>query len=513
MVRQRVRPSVPLWPILSGLLVVGAVLRVWGLDFGLPGLYRPDEEFVVSRGQAVTEGKLNPHFFQYPTLYIYFLGGLYALGDVFGRGNLPPAEAHLLARSATAVLGVLAIFAVFRLGRATYGVPAGLVAALLATFSYSHVRESHFGTTDVPMVLLATFALEAMLSVRRNGRWADSLTAGALAGFAFSTKYPALALAVPLALAHALPPTRRSMMKGATALLVMAACFLVGSPYVILDYQGFRDAMQMESSFTGGLQGLDAPHGLRWLFGFALRYGYGLPLTIVAIAGGVWAIRDQVRGRRGPILVLLAFAVAVIAPFLMSRLVYVRYALPLLPVLCLLAALALVRIAARLSAQRSVALALCLGLVVSAEPAVRAIRTNVLFTRPDTRNLARDWIAANVPAGVGIATDSYYWYPKPPLPPGYRWVDWDDPEWRHTGWALVEDHPLSFFSPPPPPEAQQALATRGVRVADFDPFVPGAPRDQAVFDPGDAFYVPLAGHGVVRQPGPRLEIYKIRVGE
>src|SRR5687768_11015562 len=80
------------------------------------------------------------------------------------------AAAHLAARCVTAALGVLGVYAAYRLGRAAYGTLAGLVAAVLVAFNYSHVRESHFATTDVPMVLLATLALERMVRVARDGR-------------------------------------------------------------------------------------------------------------------------------------------------------------------------------------------------------------------------------------------------------------------------------------------------------------------------------------------------------
>ena len=44
----------------------------------------------------------------------------------------------------------------------------------------------------------------------------------------------------------------------------------------------------------------------------------------------------------------------------------------------------------------------------------------------------------------------------------------------------------------------------GVVVAIFDPYAPGA---RPVYDPHDAFFVPVAGFEGVRQPGPRITIY------
>jgi hypothetical protein len=55
---------------LVGLIVLGLVLRVWGITFGLPYLYHPDEPLGVSVAiNMVKTGDLNPHFFGYGSLF------------------------------------------------------------------------------------------------------------------------------------------------------------------------------------------------------------------------------------------------------------------------------------------------------------------------------------------------------------------------------------------------------------------------------------------------------------
>ena len=59
---------------LFGIVVVmalGAFLRLWGLQFGLPHPFaRPDEEVVVDLALGVLKDP-NPHFFDWPTLFPY----------------------------------------------------------------------------------------------------------------------------------------------------------------------------------------------------------------------------------------------------------------------------------------------------------------------------------------------------------------------------------------------------------------------------------------------------------
>jgi len=74
----------------------------------------------------------------------------------------------------TAAAGVLGVLATYRLGRVAAGARVGILAALLLTFSYAHVRESHFATADVLLTLLATLALGAIVRASETGRWRDS---------------------------------------------------------------------------------------------------------------------------------------------------------------------------------------------------------------------------------------------------------------------------------------------------------------------------------------------------
>src|SRR5438093_3570673 len=64
-------------PLLLGLfVVVGLLARVWSVSYGLPDLYHPDEPRIVERAVRFHAGDLNPHFFNWPSLYMYLLSGV-----------------------------------------------------------------------------------------------------------------------------------------------------------------------------------------------------------------------------------------------------------------------------------------------------------------------------------------------------------------------------------------------------------------------------------------------------
>ena len=71
-----------IWPILGLALLV----RVWGIGFGLPHTWaRPDESRLIGLAMRLGTGDLNPHIFNYPSLLVYVLFGLYALYYASGR--------------------------------------------------------------------------------------------------------------------------------------------------------------------------------------------------------------------------------------------------------------------------------------------------------------------------------------------------------------------------------------------------------------------------------------------
>ncbi len=65
-------------------------LRVFGLQYGLPAVYNPDEVAIMARALSFAKGTLNPHNFLYPTLYFYVLFGWVGayLGAVWLAGGM-----------------------------------------------------------------------------------------------------------------------------------------------------------------------------------------------------------------------------------------------------------------------------------------------------------------------------------------------------------------------------------------------------------------------------------------
>jgi 4-amino-4-deoxy-L-arabinose transferase-like glycosyltransferase len=175
---------------LGAIVALGAVLRAWGIGYGLPHtLTRPDEEMVAARALAMLQtGRLDPVTFFYPSLFVYLdaaaLRAWLAVGVWLGRyrglddflvGMLRGPLVHfLLARALSAAFGTGTVVVAYFLGRrAGSGRPAGLLAALAVATCYLHARDAHFAKADVLMGFFVALALLFAARAAEGGRLRD----------------------------------------------------------------------------------------------------------------------------------------------------------------------------------------------------------------------------------------------------------------------------------------------------------------------------------------------------
>jgi hypothetical protein len=420
-------PKRTVWLLLGALLAVAALARISGNDYGLPHTYHPDEGLIVNRAVRFHAGDLDPRFFNWPSLYMYLLSGVYGLvyglrGVVVSFGQ-DPVSFYLIGRTLTALMGTATIAVLYAVAGGLYGKSVGLLASLFLTVNLLHVRDSHYITTDVPLTFLITVALLFVFRYWRAGHRRDVWAAGLFAGLAASMKYPGGLVALPLLLAHLLRPGSPTgpfrrlwspVLAGAGALAGLG--FLIGTPYAALTPVAFVRGVLSELREVHTVQFGNESDLPGFLFHILHSFpeGMGVPLFLLAVGGigvALW--------RRGaPEIILLAFPL----PYFLfignwsSR--FERYTLPLLPFLALLGALCLVTIAravragldgrvARLGGARpGLGLVLAAALLVAPE-IVRVVQWHLLLGRPDTRVVAGDWIEREIPSGARIAMEPY----------------------------------------------------------------------------------------------------------
>jgi hypothetical protein len=125
------------------------------------------------------------------------------------------------------------------------------------------------------------------------------------------------------------------------------------------------------------------------------------------IAGALGAVGMLVRERRLALVLVPAPVVYVLFMGTQERF-FGRWLLPVFPIACILAAWAIVRLA-ELAGRRSAALRPALyalgAVLLLGQGVVYSIHDGLVLSRPDTRNLARAWLVANVPPRTKIVVE------------------------------------------------------------------------------------------------------------
>ena len=499
--------------VIIGVAAVAALLGSWGIGFGLPFDFRPDEELFTGRAvQMVVQHSLDPHFYIYPPLGIYLFAlaewvlSLIAPSRVGPATLVDPSWEYLAAR----LLSVLAFAAGTALvglaGRAAYGALAGVIAAACFALAPLVVLNAHFGRVD--LLALAFMALALWAGSRANSRtgWA---VAGLAAGLAAGTKYTAGVVAVCLLVLVLHGDDRRARLLALVSGAVLAFLLVLapaGHPLELV--AGFRYLAGRSA------EGYGLPIGFLYHPTVSLPAGLGLGAYALSLAGigvALW--------RRSPIdRALLALVAAYLLLVGFSQEVFLRYSLPLFPPLCLLAG-GVIRMAGARRLPAAALAVLATGLLVPS--ALTSIQGDRLLAVTDTRQLAARWLLANAAPGSELMVPNYWGEPfydqeeirTRPLHPLYLAGD-PLPDSFQLGLytdRFVINRPGGstcyrvFESGPPWQSPLPSVPAGATVVASFTPYS-GTPPAGGVYDPLDSFYLPLAGFGSIVRPGPSIVI-------
>jgi 4-amino-4-deoxy-L-arabinose transferase-like glycosyltransferase len=415
-------------PVLVGMVVILALaLRLWGINFGLPYPYHIDEHSYVVGTLNLGQGEINGYPQQVGLVNVLF--GEYALYFIVGRLTglfkstadfsrayyTDPTVFYLLGRLTSALMGAATCLVIYLLGRELRNRLVGLGAALLIAVNFLHVRESHFTTPDVAQALGFILVLLFALIALRSGRAHWIYLAGFIAGVTVAWKWASLPLALGVAYAAwqlgREDPPRQVLKRLVISGLLMLVGFALFSPQLLLfpaPYIAWAKRDYLEGSI-GGYGGFVIDTVPGWQFYLkALALGFGVLGIVLSLAGlAYWAYR-AIRLRDRQVTLVLLVAAGYFLLMASSARYFVRYAVPLIPLLALAASDFIYAIVGWTPAanRRFVGAALAaLMLIAAIQPVISGVRSNILLTRQDTRTIAKQWMEQNIPAGAKIATD------------------------------------------------------------------------------------------------------------
>lgn len=413
---------------LALILLTAAALRYWSLGHGIPyGVSVDEPEIVVRAFHMMTTGSLNPQFFDYGSLHIYiqlvvsivrFIAGAIA-GEWSSLAEAGSGSFYLWGRFVTATFGVLTVLVVYQIGM-RWGSRHALLAAALMALMPLHVRYSHYVLTDTPLTFFVALAMLLSLVGHERPTTRAFMWAGAAAGLAAAVKYNGgLALVMPLVACWMTAGARPSRLTCSLAAIgAAAAAFFIAAPYTLLNLPGFLDRF---ASLTAEYRTNVPPAEPGYIIYLKhLRMQFGTP-GFVLIAGGL--LMGVIRAIRGPNRVGWAVALVFPIPYFLivaqQRIIYGRYLLPLVPMLCVLAAAAVisgVSLLRRYQFPRGVRTALIAGLTLAllAPPAASAVGFNRMISQRSTVDEAYDWMEQNIGHGARVMLEGgHFRLPEP----------------------------------------------------------------------------------------------------
>jgi len=410
------------WIALLALTLAALVVRLWGIGYGAPIWEEPDPDIIAHvdqlRGDPVLSTVDAPEQ-QYPHLLARLAQLLPRRPPAQGEGAPTTLDGHLKAaawthvqvRALVALLSCATIPLVFALARRFVTERFALLAAVLAATSLLHHHFAQQGRPHGAAVSFFAWTLLACIDVAQRGRWRDFAHAGVASALTLATIQSGLAVLLAgvaawwIAAAH----ERRAWPRITLPIALVAAGIVVFYPYYFDGSAGVQDParhvdesqvlvrfgehMILRSEFDGS--GLGVLALSLWNYEPVL-----CALLVLAVLVALFHFRPRSSGVAAR--VVLAFVVPYSLVSCAYGMTLERFALPLLPPFAVFAAWGIERLFQALShgaARRAVLAALVASLTL---PAVACVKLSWLRSRPDTLDLAAQFVAAQPAAAAWV---------------------------------------------------------------------------------------------------------------
>ncbi|MGB3478371.1 MAG: glycosyltransferase family 39 protein [bacterium] len=418
--------------ILLIILVVSGIVRFWGINFGLPSTEcRPDESTVMQISLRFFTGDLNPHFFNYPSFYMYLLFfvyiGYFLIGTIFGMFTslsyfvasfiVYPSSFYLINRFIVACMGILTVFIVYKITLQLFNKKTALIATLFCGLAYLHVRESHFGVTDIPTTLFIMCSMMYIIKSQKHRTLKNFIIAGLFAGLATSTKYTGILLFIPMFFVHLfniidnndkkikLFFDKKILLFSGTTIFV----FLITNPFIILNFSKFIADLMFEIDHLNRGHIMILNQGWWYHLKFSLFFGLGWSLLFSSLLGFLLLIKVNIR----KFIILCSFPCIYYILTGKGYTVFLRYIIPVIPFLCITSAFLIGHVSDKLfkslKPRLNYGITYLLAVLIITPSAYSITRFNSLLTKQDNRLTTKKWIEMNIKEGSSIYQTGDKW--------------------------------------------------------------------------------------------------------
>lgn len=459
---------------LGAIFLLAAFVRFWGLMPNLP--YHPDEGYIQKASHElflsiVTEGNFEPKAYKYGSIVLYiqaltympFLLAAYFLKllsfisigtslqnqtfiDSFEKLTFDFRETIFWAqRAGTAFFGTLSVILVFLISKKLFSKTAGIIAALVFAVTPSHVRSSHWVTTDVLSLFTILLALFCIIHIYKTGKWRWYILSGLAIGIASSIRYFPIALLVyPIAFLFDPHKSREWFVKILTGFVFVFIGFVISTPFLFFSKESQEifhyEMTQHVLPFYGTAVSAFATEMGSFIFSlgktpfpdintlnptkfqpfyssFLTFKGFGLIPTIASLIGAVVTLIKY--PKHFLIISIIPFANWFYISYYMHA-SYDRLVIPILPFLAVYIGVLIKAfwdiIKNRIPKIVAFSLTVILMAAIIHYPLNESISSSIACSKPTVFKEAELWIDKNIPVDAKVAHIPIFMFPSKPYP-------------------------------------------------------------------------------------------------
>lgn len=421
--------KIRLFPIV-GIVLLGAILRFYKLDWGQGLLAHPDEYHIVgSVVQLSFPVQMNPHFFSYGTVTIYLIYFTqeilkYFLTILDLQSVMP--NLFLTGRFYSALFSTFTIFVIYKICRSFMKKQFSYLASLLVAITPGLIQQAHFATPESTLTFFIFGSFFFIIKFLEQSKIKFLMLASIFLGLALGVKISSIVLIFPLMMAAIIKvsPKKFSLKKpilkirqilnkllkltGFLLAIVITATVTLAlvAPYIFLDFPDFRSNFEYEGGLAMGKfsvfytrQFIDTIPVLFQLEKI-LPYALGPILLFFSLVGLIFLFINLIQKRKKEILILiLAFlSIFLTNSFLFAK--WTRFIAPAFPFFAIFAALLLDRYYLK---NKFISKLLTIILLIGTF--IWTVAFFSIYLHSDIRITASNWIEKNFPQNSFILVE------------------------------------------------------------------------------------------------------------
>ncbi|OGE70974.1 hypothetical protein A2617_01160 [Candidatus Daviesbacteria bacterium RIFOXYD1_FULL_41_10] len=406
------------------IILIAAIFRFYGLDWDSGFHLHPDERMITMVAGKISFLDLNPHFFAYGSLPLYLLKTTGTFLGIFNPEFAYYAKINLAGRALSTLFDIGTLIVLYFLAKKVFDQKVALLSAFFYGVAVLPIQLSHFYAVDTSLTFFIMLTLFLLVRHLENPKSQNILFVSVSFGLALATKTSAILLAVPIGMTILLKFSPRRIPLILLIPPITLIVFFIFEPFAFLDFKNFwLQTMQQQQmtrdafTFPYTLQYVDIIPYLYELKNIFL-WGLGPALAVLSFAGVILVtfqalakikLASQDSTLQGYNIILLSFFwiyLGVTGSFAVG---WMRYMLPLYPLLCLFAAFFFNSLITKIKKYLNfnTFLNYTLYAILYTLLLIWPLAFVQIYSEPNTRVQATTWINQNILPGQTLAIEHW----------------------------------------------------------------------------------------------------------